>query len=87
MSGVSKIAIAESASSLKSLMKKQKKALSHAKIQALYLLKIQAVETIRYLAVVMGRSESLWSTTRLSDVFDSSITAKIVLDRHCNPSF
>jgi transposase len=58
MSGVSKIAIAESASSLKSLMKKQKKALSHAKIQALYLLKIQAVETIRYLAVVMGRSES-----------------------------
>ena len=58
MTGVSKIAIAESASSLKSLMKKQKKALSHAKIQALYLLKIQAVETIRYLAVVMGRSES-----------------------------
>ena len=58
MPGVSKIEIAESASSLKSLMKKQKKALSHAKVQALYLLKIRAVETIRYLAVVMGRSES-----------------------------
>ncbi len=58
MSGVSKIAIAESASSLKLLMKNQKKALSYAKIQALYLLKIQAVETIRYLAVMMGRSES-----------------------------
>ncbi len=58
MSGVSKIAIAESASSLKLLMKNQKKALSYAKIQALYLLKIQAVETIRYLAVMMRRSES-----------------------------
>jgi transposase len=58
MSGVSKIAIAETASSLKSLMKKQKNALSYAKVQALYLLKIKAVETIRYLAVMMGRSES-----------------------------
>ena len=58
MSGVSKIAIAESALDLKSLMKKQKNALSYAKVQALYLLKIKAVETIRYLAVIMGRSES-----------------------------
>ena len=58
MSGVSKIAIAESALDLKSLMKKQKNALSYAKIQALYLLKIKVVETIRYLAVIMGRSES-----------------------------
>ncbi len=39
-------------------MKKQKNALSYAKVQALYLLKIKAVETIRYLAVMMGRSES-----------------------------
>ena len=31
-------------------MKKHPIALSYAKIQALYLLKIQAVETIRYLA-------------------------------------
>jgi hypothetical protein len=58
MSGVSKIAIAESVESLKSLMKKQKTALSYAKIQALYLIKTQAVETIKYLAVMMGRSES-----------------------------
>jgi transposase len=58
MSGVCKIAIAETASNLKSLMKKQKNALSYAKVQALYLLKIKAVETIRYLAVMMGRSES-----------------------------
>ena len=58
MSGVSKIAIAESSESLKTLMKKQKTALSYAKVQALYLLKIQAAETIRYLAVMMGRSES-----------------------------
>ena len=58
MPGISKIVIAESAESLKSLMKKQKTALSYAKIQALYLIKIQATETIRYLAVIMGRSES-----------------------------
>lgn len=58
MSGVSKIAITESAEQLKSLMKKQKNALSYAKVQALYLLKIKAIETIRYLAVIMGRSES-----------------------------
>ena len=53
MSGVSKITIAESAESLKSLMKKQKTALSYAKLQALYLIKIQATETIRYLAVIV----------------------------------
>ncbi len=58
MSGVSKIAIAESAGFLKTLMKKQKVALNYAKVQALYLLKIQVAETIRYLAVIMGRSES-----------------------------
>jgi len=58
MSGVSRIAIAETASNLKYLMKKQKNTLKYAKVQALYLLKIKAVETIRYLAVIMGRSES-----------------------------
>ena len=39
-------------------MKQQKSALNYAKVQALYLLKINAVETVRYLAVIMGRSES-----------------------------
>ena len=39
-------------------MKKPKVALSYAKLQALYSIKIQAAETIRYLAVMMGRSES-----------------------------
>lgn len=58
MTGVSKIAVAESAESLRALMKKQKIVLSYAKLQALYLIKIQAAETIRYLAVMMGRSES-----------------------------
>ena len=52
MLGVSQVAIAESAESLKALMKKQKAALNFAKVQALYLLKIQAAETIRYLAIV-----------------------------------
>ncbi len=57
MSGVPKISIAESAEVLKSLMKQQKTALGYAKVQALYLIKIQAVETVRYLAVIIGRSE------------------------------
>ena len=47
--------IAESADTLKSLMKKQKTALNYAKVQTLYLLKIQAAETVRYLAVILGR--------------------------------
>jgi hypothetical protein len=58
MTGVSQITVAESAENLRALMKKQKTALSYAKLQALYLIKIQAAETIRYLAVMMGRSES-----------------------------
>lgn len=58
MSGVPKIEIAESVETLKSLMKQQKTALNHAKVQTLYLLKINVAETVRYLAVIMGRSES-----------------------------
>lgn len=58
MSGVSKIKISESIETLKSLMKQQKTAINHAKVQSLYLLKIKVAETIRYLAIIMGRSES-----------------------------
>lgn len=58
MSGVSKIAIAESVEQLKILMKQQKTGLGYAKIQTLYLLKIKAVETINHLAVIVGRGES-----------------------------
>ncbi|MGL4882592.1 MAG: IS630 family transposase [Waterburya sp.] len=58
MSGVPKIEIIESTETLKSLMKQQKAALNHAKVQSLYLLKINVAETVRYLAVIMGRSES-----------------------------
>jgi transposase len=58
MSGIPKIEIAESVETLKSLMKQQKTALNHAKVQSLYLLKINVAETVRYLAVIMGRSES-----------------------------
>ena len=58
MSGVPNIKIVESVEELKSEMKKQKTALNFAKVQALYLLKIQAAETVRYLAVIMGRAES-----------------------------
>jgi transposase len=58
MSGVSKVEVTESVETLKSLMKQQKTALNHAKVQSLYLLKINVAETVRYLAVIMGRSES-----------------------------
>jgi transposase len=58
MSGVPKVEIAESVETLKSLMKQQKTALNYAKVQSLYLLKINVAETVRYLAVIMGRSES-----------------------------
>ena len=58
MSRVSKIEIKESAETLKKLMKKQKTGLNYAKLQALYLLKIKATKTVRYLAILVGRSES-----------------------------
>jgi predicted transcriptional regulator len=58
MSGVSKIEILEPTETLKCLMKQQKTGLGFAKIQALYLMKIQAVETVRHLAVVLGRGEA-----------------------------
>lgn len=58
MSGVSKLEIVESVETIKSLMKQQKIVFNHAKVQSLYLLKINVAETVRYLAVIMGRSES-----------------------------
>jgi transposase len=58
MSGRPQIEIKESVKELRRLLKQQKTALNHAKVQALYLLKIEIAETVRYLAVMMGRSES-----------------------------
>lgn len=58
MSGVSKVEIAESSETLRELMKKQKESLLYAKVQALYLFKIEAAETVRYLAVLVGRDET-----------------------------
>ena len=58
MSGIPHIKITETVDELKSLMKKQKTPLNFAKVQSLYLLKIKVVETVRYLSVIIGRSES-----------------------------
>lgn len=58
MSEVPKIKIYKLVEELKLLMKKQKTGLGYAKVQALYLLKINAVETVRHLAVIIGRGES-----------------------------
>lgn len=57
MSGVPNINISESAEDLKSLLKQQATSLNFAKVQSLYLLKINEVETVRHLAVLVGRSE------------------------------
>lgn len=58
MTGVPHIEIKESVEDLKQLMKKQTSSLGFAKVQSLYLLKIKAVETVRYLAILIGRGES-----------------------------
>ena len=58
MTGIPHIEIKETVEELKILMKKQKTPLNFAKIQSLYLLKIKVAETIRYLSVIIGRSEA-----------------------------
>ena len=54
---VPKIDIVESVEDLKKLMKEQKSSLAYAKVQSLYFLKMREVETVRHLAVSMGREE------------------------------
>jgi transposase len=56
MTGVVKINITETVSELKQLLKQQKEAFALERVQALYLLKTQQVETVQYLAVVLGKS-------------------------------
>lgn len=55
MSGVVKINTTETANELKGLLKQQKTGSAKERIQALYLLKTQQVETVQHLAVVIGR--------------------------------
>jgi len=57
MTGVAKLNIVESPQRLLELMNQQKTALGFAKVQSLYLWKIGAVETVRHLAVLVGRTE------------------------------
>lgn len=58
MSRVVKIEITEGAESLKKLLVQQKDKRSYQRVQALYLLKIQQVETVEHLAIIIGRSRS-----------------------------
>jgi transposase len=55
MTGVVKIEIKESPETLKTLLAQQKTASGKERVQALYLLKTQQVETVEHLAVVLGR--------------------------------
>jgi len=55
MSIQTNLEIQESTESLRTLMNQQKTSLRHAKIQALYLLKLEAVETIAQLSTLIGR--------------------------------
>lgn len=56
MTGVVKIDITETEEQLKKLLKQQKTAYALERLQALYLLKTQQVETVQHLAVVLGKS-------------------------------
>jgi putative transposase len=56
MTGMVKINITETESDLKKLLKQQKTAYALSRLQALYLLKTQQVETVQHLAVVLGKS-------------------------------
>lgn len=57
MTGVAKLNVVEEPQRLLELMNQQKTALGFAKVQSLYLWKIGAVETVRHLAVLVGRTE------------------------------
>ena len=56
MSGVVKIDITEDSATLKTLLTQQKTATGKERVQALYLLKAQQVETVQHLAAVLGRN-------------------------------
>jgi len=57
MTRVANLNVIESHESLLKLMNQQKTALGFAKVQSLYLWKIGAVETVRNLAIIVGRTE------------------------------
>lgn len=56
MSGVVKIDITETSQTLKTRLAQQRTATSKERVQALYLLKTEQVETVQHLAVVLGRN-------------------------------
>lgn len=56
MSGVVKIKITQSPTTLKTLLSQQKTAAGEERVQALYLLKTKQVETVKDLAAVLGRN-------------------------------
>ncbi|MGL5922221.1 hypothetical protein [Chroococcidiopsis sp.] len=56
MSGRVKLNIVESEQTLKTLLRQQKTVTGKERVQALYLLKTQQVETVQHLAVVLGRN-------------------------------
>jgi transposase len=58
MARVVKIEIIEEAETLKKLLVQQKDKRKYQRVQALYLLKIQQVETVEHLAIIIGRSRS-----------------------------
>ena len=58
MSRIVKLEITEGAETLKKLLVKQKDKRNYQRVQALYLLKIQQVETVEHLAIIIGRSRS-----------------------------
>lgn len=58
MAGVFKLEITETAEQLKTRLRKQKTVETKERVQALYLLKLGQVNTIKQLAVVIGRDRT-----------------------------
>jgi hypothetical protein len=73
MSGIPKIEIIESVEELKSLMKQQKTGLGYAKVKNLYLLKINVVKNVNYLAIIIGRSDVKEKVTKILNSWSRDI--------------
>lgn len=58
MAGICKVKIIETAAELKSLLSQQKTVCGYERVQALYLLKIGRIETVKDLATAIGRDRT-----------------------------
>jgi transposase len=79
MPRIVKLEITEGAETLKKLLVQQKDKRSYQRVQALYLLKIQQVETVEHLAIIIGCSRS--TVQRWLSQYRSGGLAKMLEER------